>query len=68
MPKSRLYVGEPTVWMRSIQWHTYDGVPQPEGSYYLAHDYMVESIEQVNKFAVRDIAPRKATRPPQPPT
>jgi hypothetical protein len=52
----------PTVWMRSIRFHTYENRPQPEGSYYLAHEHMVETIEAVLKFAVRDIAPPKAVR------
>lgn len=62
-----LYVGEPTVWMRAIRWHTYDGVPQPDGAYYLAHEEMVETIEKVLKFAVRDEAPPQAAREPAPP-
>lgn len=59
-----LYPGEPaTVWMRSIKYHTYLGVPQPEGAFYLAHADMVETIESVLKFAVRDKVPPKAVRP-----
>lgn len=53
----------PTVWMRSLRWHTYHGVPQDEGAIYLAHEGMVETIEKVLKFAVRESPPRKLTKP-----
>lgn len=54
---------EPTVWMRSIRYHTYEGHPQPEGAIYLAHEEMVETIADVLKFAVREAAPRRAVVP-----
>lgn len=60
-----LYNNQPaTVWMRSIRWHTYEGVPQPEGALYLAHEEMAETIEQVLKFAVREAPPLEARREP----
>lgn len=56
----------PTVWMKSIRWHTYDGVPQPEGTFYLAHEEYVETLEKVLKFSVVDPnPPKKATRAPR---
>jgi hypothetical protein len=54
---------EPTVWMRSLRWHTYEGKPQEEGALYLAHEEMVETIEKVLKFAVREPPPPRAVRP-----
>jgi hypothetical protein len=53
---------DPTVWLRSIRYHTYLGVPQHEGSVYLAHDEQVENI-LTQKFAVLDTPPPKAVRP-----
>jgi hypothetical protein len=59
--------------MRSIRWHTYKGVPQPDGAYYLMQEdtadiqsMLVETITDVLKFAVRDTPPPKAVRPPEP--
>lgn len=52
----------PTVWMRSIRFHTYQGRPQDEGDVYLAHEDMVETIEKVLKYAVRDVPPKRLTR------
>jgi len=52
-----------TVWMRAIRAHTYEGRPVAEGDVYLAHDEMVETIENL-KFAVRDTPPPRATRHP----
>lgn len=64
----------PAIWMRSIRYHTYKHVPQPEGAYYLIQEpteeiqnLLVDSIEHVNKFAVRDVAPRRAVRPVETP-
>lgn len=51
----------PTVWMRSIRFHTYMGKSQNEGEIYLAHDDQVENIIAL-KFAVLDTPPPKATR------
>lgn len=53
---------DPTVWLRSIRYHTYMGMPQPEGAVYLAHDDQVDNILTL-KFAVRDTPPPKAVRP-----
>jgi hypothetical protein len=54
---------DPSVWMRSLRWHTYEGKPQADGECYLAHDDMVETIEHL-KFAVRDVAPPRAVHTP----
>jgi hypothetical protein len=51
----------PTVWMRSIRFHTYMGKTQDEGEIYLAHEDQVDNIIAL-KFAVLDTPPRKATR------
>ena len=59
-------VNAPTVWMRSIRFHTYQGRPQDIGDVYLAHADMVETIEKVLKFAVQDVPPKRATRNPGP--
>lgn len=56
----KLHGKDPTVWMRSIRYHTYEGKPMEEGDFYLAHDEMVETIEVVLKFAVRDTPPPRA--------
>lgn len=58
----------PTVWLRSIRYHTYQGIPQDVGAIYMAHADMVETIVDVLKFAVRDAPPPKAVRttPPAP--
>ncbi len=52
--------GIPTVWMRSLRWHTYHGRPQGEGDIYLAHEEEVENIENL-KFA-RRVAPPQIIR------
>jgi hypothetical protein len=52
-----------TVWMRTLRDHTYEGKPQTEGSIYLAHEEMVETIETL-KMAVREKAPERAVRTP----
>jgi hypothetical protein len=54
----------PTVFMRSIRWHTYHGEPQPVDQIYVAYADEVENIETL-KFAVRDAAPPRATRGPR---
>ena len=56
----------PTVWMRALRFHTYQGRPHDEGDVYQAHEDMVETIEQVLKFAVRDIPPPQLTRGTRP--
>ena len=54
---------DPSVWMRAIRPHTYEGRPIQVDDVYLAHEDMVETIVQVLKFAVLDIPPKKAVRP-----
>lgn len=61
-----LYEGVPTIWMRSVRWHTYDAVPQPPGARYLAHAYQVENVERVLKFAVREEPPTVIAPPIEP--
>jgi hypothetical protein len=56
-----------TVWMRSIRPHTYENKPQDVGAIYLAHEEMVETIE-ILKMAVRESAPPRAVRSPEPET
>lgn len=51
----------PTVWMRSIRFHTYMGKTQDEGEIYLAHEDQVDNIIAL-KFAVLDTPPKRATR------
>jgi len=50
-----------TVWMRAIRPHTYEGHPKDVGDVYLAHEYIIETIENL-KMAVRDVPPPKAVR------
>lgn len=57
-----LYEGDPTVWMRALRDHTYQGRSIPEGTPYLAHEALVETIENCG-LARREPAPPKATRP-----
>lgn len=52
----------PSVWLRSIRYHTYLGKKQDVGDIYLAHDDQVENILAL-KFAVRDTPPPRAVRP-----
>lgn len=52
-----------TVWMRALKPHTYEGKPQDDGTIYLAHEEMVETIE-ILRFAVREAAPARAVRTP----
>lgn len=54
----------PSVWMRSIRFHTYDQHPQEEGAIYLAREEDVENII-TQRFAVREAAPRRAVRSPE---
>jgi hypothetical protein len=60
---------DPTVWMRSVRFHTYYGKPQNEGEIYLCHEDDVENILNLG-FARREPAPRRAVRrnPPPPKT
>lgn len=51
-----------TVWMRALRPHTYEGRPQDEGSFYLAHEEMVETIE-ILKMGVRETPPPTPKRP-----
>jgi hypothetical protein len=53
---------DPSVWMRAIRPHTYENKPKDVGDIYLAHEDMVETIEKVLKFAVRDTPPPRAAR------
>ena len=53
----------PTVWMRSIRDHRYQGRMHPEGGIFLCHEEEVENIETL-KFAVREPPPPRATRTP----
>lgn len=53
---------QPSVWMRSIRYHTYLGKKQDIGDIYLAHEEQVENILAL-KFAVLDTPPPKAMRP-----
>lgn len=48
-----------TVWMVALRWHTYEGKPIDEGDFYLVHEEMVETIEQVLKWSRRDTPPRR---------
>lgn len=52
----------PTVWMKALRDHTYESRAVPEGSVYLAHEEMVETIEILG-FAKREPPPAKARRP-----
>lgn len=52
---------DPSVWMKSLRWHTYLGRPQDEGEYYLACEDIVETME-ILKFSVRVAPPKRATR------
>ena len=52
---------DPTVWLRSIRYHTYHGKVQDTGAVYLAHDDEVQNIIDL-KFAVRETPPRRAVR------
>jgi hypothetical protein len=51
----------PSVWMRSINDHTYQSRPQPPGAIYLAYQDDMETILN-QKFAVLDTPPPKAVR------
>lgn len=53
---------DPSVWMISLRYHTYQGKPQDEGAIYLAFPDDVETIETL-KFAKRDTPPKRAVRP-----
>ena len=54
---------EPTVWIRALRWHTYQGKKIEEGDIYLAYEKDVETITSVvHKFGVIDTPPPRATR------
>ena len=52
------------VWMVAVQPHTYEGRPIDIGDFYLAHEDMVETIEQGLKWARRDTPPPRAVHTP----
>ena len=52
---------DPSVWMRSIKWHTYHGKPKDIGEVYLAHEDEAQNIVDL-RFAVRETPPRTAVR------
>jgi hypothetical protein len=54
--------GAPTIWMRSLRYHTYHGRRQDEDAIYLAHEAEVENIEAL-KFAVRIPSPPVLHKP-----
>jgi hypothetical protein len=56
--------GAPTVWMRSIRFHTYHGRPKAEGVLYLCHEEEVENIVNL-RFARREPPPERAQRKPR---
>lgn len=53
----KMHGKDPSVWMVAHRWHTYEGKPIDEGDIYLVHEEMVETIEKVLKWAVRDTPP-----------
>jgi len=51
---------DPSVWLVAQRWHTYEGKSIDEGDFYLVHEDMVETIEQVLKWSRRDTPPPRA--------
>jgi hypothetical protein len=51
----------PTVWIRALRDHTYEGRSVPAGTIYLAHEHIVETIESTG-LGRREPAPMRATR------
>lgn len=60
----KLHGKDPSVWLKAVQYHTYEGKPIHPGDFYLAHEEMVETITLVLKFAIRDTPPKRAAHTP----